>query len=78
MKTYRTFIRESHEQEPSELLSEGSSKPKKKLHKAAATLGHYGGKKGGPARARKLSAKRRSDIASQGAKARWKGSPKKD
>lgn len=47
---------------------------KKKLTKtqsAAESLGRIGGKKGGPARARKLSAKRRSQIARKAAKARW-------
>lgn len=39
-------------------------------HKAARILGHYGGLKGGKARARKLSAKRRSAIARKGGKAR--------
>ncbi len=40
--------------------------------KAAAILGSLGGKKGGPARARKLSKARRSAIAKKAAKARWK------
>ncbi len=40
--------------------------------RAAAILGSAGGKKGGPARAKKLSAKRRKEIAEKGAKARWK------
>jgi len=34
-------------------------------------LGSLGGKKGGQARARRLSAKRRSAIAKKAAKARW-------
>jgi len=38
---------------------------------AAVALGRLGGLKGGPARARKLSAKRRSQIASKAAKASW-------
>ena len=38
---------------------------------AARLLGSLGGKKGGPARAKKLSAKRRSEIATAAAKARW-------
>jgi len=40
-------------------------------HSAAVTLGRLGGKKGGVARARKLSAKRRSQIARKAANARW-------
>jgi hypothetical protein len=39
---------------------------------AAVELGHLGGLKGGPARARKLSAKRRSQIARKAALARWR------
>ena len=38
---------------------------------AAVALGRLGGLKGGKARAQKLSAKRRSDIARKAAKARW-------
>ena len=38
---------------------------------AAVALGRLGGKKGGPARAAKLSAKRRREIAKKAAKARW-------
>jgi hypothetical protein len=39
---------------------------------AAAALGRLGGLKGGPARARVLSAARRRDIARAAALARWK------
>ncbi len=39
---------------------------------AAVALGRLGGKKGGPARAKKLSAKRRKEIAKNAAKSRWK------
>ena len=46
-----------------------SGEPKK--NPAAVALGKLGGKKGGPARAAKLSAKRRSEIAKKAAKARW-------
>jgi len=38
---------------------------------AAVALGKLGGKKGGPARAAKLSAKRRKQIAKKAATARW-------
>ncbi len=38
---------------------------------AAVALGRLGGKKGGPARAKKLTAARRSEIAKKAAKARW-------
>jgi hypothetical protein len=39
---------------------------------AAVELGRKGGLKGGKARAAKLSAKRRSEIAKKAAAARWK------
>jgi hypothetical protein len=38
---------------------------------AAVALGKLGGKKGGKARARKLSPKRRREIAKKAALARW-------
>lgn len=38
---------------------------------AAVQLGRLGGLKGGPARARKLTAKQRSDIARKAARTRW-------
>jgi hypothetical protein len=41
---------------------------------AAVALGRRGGLKGGPARAKKLSKKRRSQIAKKAAAARWKKS----
>lgn len=37
----------------------------------AVALGRLGGKKGGPARAKKLTAKQRQEIAKRAAKARW-------
>lgn len=37
----------------------------------AAALGRLGGLKGGPARAARLTARRRRDIARQAARARW-------
>ena len=41
---------------------------------AAVSLGRLGGLKGGKARAKSLTAKRRKAIASKGGKARWKRS----
>jgi hypothetical protein len=38
---------------------------------AAVALGRLGGRKGGKARAEKLSAKKRSEIAKKAARARW-------
>ena len=39
---------------------------------AAVELGRLGGKKGGPARAKKLTAAKRAEIAKKAAKARWR------
>lgn len=55
---------ESTDKEPSE------EKPEK--NPAAVALGRLGGLKGGKARAKKLSAERRKEIAEKAAKARWK------
>lgn len=41
------------------------------INQAAATLGRLGGLKGGPARAKKLTAKKRSLIAKKAALKRW-------
>jgi hypothetical protein len=41
------------------------------INQFAAALGRLGGLKGGPARAKKLSKKKRSQIAKKAAKARW-------
>jgi len=42
------------------------------LNPHAAALGRLGGLKGGPARAAKLSARRRREIARAAARARWR------
>jgi hypothetical protein len=47
-----------------------------KKNPAAVALGKLGGAKGGPARAAKLSPKKRSAIAKKAAAARWKGHQK--
>lgn len=49
---------------------ESVEKPKEK-NPAAVALGKLGGAKGGAARAAKLSAKKRKEIAKKAAKARW-------
>ena len=46
-------------------------KPVKEKNPAAVALGRLGGLKGGKARAKKLSAKKRSEIAKKAAKKRW-------
>lgn len=45
-------------------------------NQAAVALGRLGGLKGGKARAKKLTAKRRSEIAKKAAQARWKAQKK--
>lgn len=45
---------------------------------AAAFLGRLGGLKGGPARAKKLSPERRSEIARKAVEARWKKARESD
>ena len=49
--------------------TEKTARPRK--NPAAVALGRLGGKKGGPARAAKLSASQRSQIARNAARARW-------
>ena len=51
------------------VVPENAGPGQKNLH--AASLGRLGGLKGGPARASKLSAKRRKEIAVAAARARW-------
>lgn len=58
----------SDESEPN---APASDAPVKNPH--AAALGRLGGRKGGPARALKLTAERRSEIARKAAQARWHG-----
>ncbi len=48
-----------------------SEKPQKEKNPAAVALGRLGGLKGGRARADKLSAKERTEIAKAAAKSRW-------
>lgn len=50
------------------------SDPQKKAKNAAAvSLGKLGGKVGGPARAKALSPKRRTEISRHAANVRWHG-----
>ena len=44
-------------------------------HAAAVALGRLGGKKGGPARAKKLTAEQRSESARKAARVRWRTAP---
>ncbi len=50
---------------------EPEAKPEPQKNPAAVALGRMGGLKGGAARAKKLSKKRRAEIAKKAARARW-------
>ena len=52
--------------------SEADQQPDDGKNPAAVALGRLGGSKGGKARARNLTAKRRKEIAKKAAAARWK------
>jgi len=52
-------------------IGEEQEKPDDSKNPHAVALGRLGGLKGGKARAEKLSAKKRSEIAKKAAKARW-------
>lgn len=62
---------ETKTDENSPKTSEDSEPEDDGKNPAAVALGRLGGKKGGPARAAKLSAKKRSEIARKAAKVRW-------
>lgn len=71
MKTFRKFIEESRNLQAEDLAEGEVVQEDGKLSRAAKVLGHAGGEKGGPARAKKLSSKKKSQIARKGANARW-------
>lgn len=58
-----------------EATGEAPAEPKDNRDPAAVSLGRRGGLKGGPARAEKLTKKRRREIAQRAAQARWKKPP---
>ena len=55
-----------------EAATEGEPEPDEGKNPHAVALGRLGGKKGGPARAKRLSAERRKEIAKKAAQVRWK------
>ncbi len=65
------IVRMSTEDEPEEkpLTREEASQEAIKAY--LSLIGKKGGLKGGPARAKKLSAKKRKEIAAKAAKTRW-------
>ncbi|RJO61107.1 hypothetical protein C4544_03710 [candidate division WS5 bacterium] len=53
------------------IVSQTTEEPTKEKNPAAVALGRLGGLKGGKARAKKLSKKRRIEIAQKAAETRW-------
>ena len=53
------------------IVDEATDETPQGRESAEARAGREGGRKGGPARARALSAERRSEIAKKAARARW-------
>jgi hypothetical protein len=53
------------------IYTAGMPRDMKKLSEAASMMGKIGGPRGGRARAQKLSAERRKEIARKAAEARW-------
>ena len=53
-------------------IVEGATTESAGKNLAAMVLGSLGGKKGGPARAKKLTPEQLSDVARRAAQARWK------
>ena len=66
---YQIMLESTGEAEKFEPGASAPVGPSKNPH--AVALGHIGGLKGGPARAKALTPKKRSQIASKAAKARW-------
>jgi hypothetical protein len=59
-----------------EATKESPEQPAKEKNPAAVALGRLGGLKGGPERAKRLSEKRRKEIAIKAAESRWRKSSK--
>ncbi len=69
---FATIARKVVERAIGERLTGEALPPEPDKNPAAVALGRLGGRKGGKARAEKLSAARRTAIAKQAAAARWK------
>jgi hypothetical protein len=54
------------------IVGEATDETPQEPESAEARAGRKGGRKGGPARAKTLSAERRSEIAKKAAQARWR------
>lgn len=59
------------------IVDQTTGQPTKEKNPAAVALGRLGGLKGGKARDIALTPERKKEIASDAAKARWKGHKKK-
>ena len=70
---YRVVQEAIAEGEPTTVEEPAESEPTpEERHKMAVALGRAGGKKGGKARAAKLTAEQRSEIAKKAAAKRWR------
>ncbi len=69
-----TVANQATNPKPEESVEESKPEDEGK-NPAAVALGRLGGKKGGPARAKKMTPEERSEAASKAAKARWKKKP---
>lgn len=67
----RNGVRRATSRENGSTSDEPVADPNRGKNAAAVELGRLGGLKGGPARADKLSPKKRSAIARKAAQARW-------
>ena len=56
-----------------QIPNDSAPEPPRQKNPAAVALGKLGASKGGKARAEKLTAKRRAEIARKAARTRWKG-----
>jgi hypothetical protein len=65
------IARLSTEEEPEEKPKDSQEAAQEAISAYLSLIGKKGGLKGGPARAKKLSAKKRKEIAQGAAKARW-------
>jgi hypothetical protein len=65
------IVRLSTEEPEERLIEPERSNERSPISEYLSKIGKKGGLKGGPARAKKLSAKRRKKIAQQAARARW-------
>lgn len=59
------------EPEPAPEATQAPEPTPEERHAAAVALGRLGGKKGGPARAKKMTPEQRSESARKAAQARW-------